>query len=188
MSRKIVILKGSPRGKGNSAALADRLAAGAMEAGAQVESVYLHGMDIRPCDACDLCREQRQGCVIQDDMHSLYPKLLAADAIVLASPIYWFTFSAQLKLCIDRWYALWNSQNDAFKGKQIGIVLTYGDTDLYTSGGINAIHTFETMFRFLQADIVGFVYGTAGDVGEVEKQPALMERAYKLGQRLGTKV
>lgn len=90
MSRKIVILKGSPRGKGNSAALADRLAAGAMEAGAQVESVYLHGMDIRPCDACDLCREQRQGCVIQDDMHSLYPKLLAADAIVLASPIYWF--------------------------------------------------------------------------------------------------
>ena len=76
MSRKIVILKGSPRGKGNSAALADRLAAGAMEAGAQVESVYLHGMDIRPCDACDLCREQRQGCVIQDDMHSLYPKYL----------------------------------------------------------------------------------------------------------------
>jgi multimeric flavodoxin WrbA len=85
MSRKIVILKGSPRGKGNSAALADRLAAGAMEAGAQVESVCLHGMDIRPCDACDLCREQRQGCVIQDDMHSLYPRTsLKGDEIILS--------------------------------------------------------------------------------------------------------
>jgi len=187
MANKILILKGSPRERGNSAALAERAAAGALEAGAQVESVYLHGLDIRACDGCDLCMEQGEYCVIEDDMQSLYPKLLEADALLLASPIYWFTFSAQLKLCIDRWYGLWNFKNDLFRGKPVGIILTYGDSDLYTSGGINAIHTFETLFRFLQAPIVGMVYGTAMDPGDAEKQPDLMERAYHLGQRLGGK-
>ncbi len=94
--RNILILKGSPRERGNSAVLAEKAAEGALAAGAQVESIYLHGLDIRPCDACDLCLEQGE-CVIEDDMRPLYPKLAAADAILLASPIYWFTFSAQLK-------------------------------------------------------------------------------------------
>ena len=69
----------------------------------------------------------------------LYPKLLAADALVLASPIYWFTCSAQLKTCIDRWYAVWNCEKALPKGKPVGIVLGYGDTDLHNSGGINAM-------------------------------------------------
>ena len=54
MSKSILILKGSPREKGNSAVLADQVFAGAKEAGAKVESVYLHGLDIQPCDACDV--------------------------------------------------------------------------------------------------------------------------------------
>jgi len=183
MGKSIVILKGSPRQRGNSAALADQAASGAKAAGAQVESFYLHGLDIRPCDGCDVCVETGV-CVVKDDMQMLYPKLLAADGIILASPIYWFTYSAQLKMCIDRWYALWNGHHDAFKGKPFGIILTYGDTDPYTSGGINAIHTFETMARFLRAEIVGWVYGTAGEEGDAQKQPDLMERAYRLGARL----
>jgi multimeric flavodoxin WrbA len=184
MNNKVLILKGSPREKGNSATLADWAAAGAREAGAEVESVYLHGMDIRPCDGCDLCKENGEFCIIEDDMQNLYPKLLEADAILLASPIYWFTYSAQLKLCIDRWYGLWNFKPDLFRGKPVGIILTYGDTDLYTSGGINAIHTFETMFRFLKADIMDFIYGSLMDVGDAEKQPTLLESAYKLGRQL----
>jgi hypothetical protein len=66
-----------------------------------------------------------------------------------------------------------------------GILLTYGDTDPYTSGAINAISTFEAMFRFLHSPILGVVYGSASDPGDVEKQPELMQRAYQLGQRLG---
>ena len=183
MSRQIIILKGSPRVRGNSSTLADRLAEGAKESGAEVESIYLHGMDIRPCDGCDFCKETGV-CVVKDDMQALYPKLLAAEAIVFASPIYWFTYSAQLKTCIDRWYAIWNYKHDTFKGKPFGIILTYGDDDLYTSGGINAIHTFETMLRFLRAEIAGWVYGTASDEGDVLLQPELMERAYRLGKKL----
>ncbi len=186
MTRKILILKGSPREKGNSAVLADRVAAGAKQAGAEVESFYLHGMDIRPCDACDSCQETGGVCVVKDDMQILYPKLCQADAVVIASPVYWFTISAQVKLCIDRWYALESRQGDTLRGKQFGILLTYGDSDLYTSGGINAIYTFQSIFRYLRAEIVGMVYGTAMDVGDVEKQPELLEKAYQMGERLAS--
>ena len=183
MSKRILILKGSPREHGNSSTLADRAADGAREAGAEIESVYLHQLDIRPCDGCDFCIETG-ACIINDDMQPLYPKLLSLDALILASPIYWFTYSAQLKLCIDRWYALWNNHHDYLRGKPVGIILTYGDVDLYTSGGINAIHTFETMFQFLQAEIVGWVYGSVMDIGDAPKQPELMEKAYQLGKKL----
>ena len=84
---KVLIVKGSPRARGNSASLAEQVAAGARDAGAQVEEVYLHGLDIRPCDGCDFCQgEADMGCVIEDDMQLLYPKIREADAIVYASP------------------------------------------------------------------------------------------------------
>ena len=182
MAKNILILKGSPREKGNSAVLAERAAAGAREAGAQTESIYLHGLDIRPCDACDLCSAGE--CVIEDDMQPLYPKLAAADAILLASPVYWFTFSAQLKLCIDRWYGFQGHRWREVSHKQFGVILTYGDTDLYTSGAINAIHTYETLCRFLKSEIVGIVHGSLMDVGDAEKHPELLQQAYDLGNLL----
>jgi len=184
MKRNVLILKGSPREKGNSNTLADRAAAGAMDAGAQAESIYLHGLDIRACDACDLCDAGQ--CVIEDDMQPLYPKLAAADAILLASPVYWFTFSAQLKLCIDRWYGFQGHKWQEVSRKPYGIILTYGDSDLYTSGAINAIYTFETMCRFLDSRIAGIVHGSLSEVGDAEKNPELMQKAYDLGQLLAT--
>jgi multimeric flavodoxin WrbA len=185
MTKNVLILKGSPRQTGNSSVLADQVRAGAEGAGAQVETVYLHGLDIHPCDGCYFC--QGTGvCAIDDDMQALYPKLRQADAIVIASPVYWFTFSAQVKLCVDRWLALETGDGNELRGKQIGIVLTYGDADVVTSGGINAIHTFQSMFAYIGAEIVGFVHGTANKAGEVKEQPALMASALKLGQQLGS--
>jgi multimeric flavodoxin WrbA len=185
MANDILILKGSPRKQGNSAVLADRAADGARETGARVESIFLHGLNILPCDGCDKCLGSGE-CAISDDMQEIYPKILAADAIILASPIYWFTFTAQLKLCIDRWYALWNRGNDPFRHKKLGIILTFGDPDVFASGAINAIHTFESMSRYMQAEISGLVYGSLADVGDAEKHPELMEQAYQLGRLLGS--
>jgi multimeric flavodoxin WrbA len=183
----ILILKGSPREKGNSSTLAEQAAAGARQAGAQVECFDLHSLDIRPCDGCDLCQEDGgTDCIIPDDMQMMYPKLRQADAILLASPVYWFTFSAQTKLFIDRWYALQIPGGNELAGKKFGVILTYGDSDPYTSGAINAIHTFQYMFRYLKAELVGLVYGSASDVGDVQKQPELMEEAFNLGQKLAT--
>ena len=117
-------------------------------------------------------------------MQPLYPKLAAADVIVLASPVYWFTYSAQLKLCIDRWYGFQGHRWQEVSRKPYGVILTYGDSDLHNSGAINAIHTFETMCRFLKSEIVGIVHGSLMDVGDAEKHPELLEQAYDLGRRL----
>ncbi len=183
MVKRVLVFKGSPRENGNSSALADRAAQGAKAAGAEVETFSLHGMDINPCDACDICQETGV-CVLKDDMQALYPKLAQADAIIIASPIYWFTMSAQTKLFIDRWYALKSPLGNPLKGKPFGILLTYGDTDPYSSGAINAIRTFQDMFRYIGANLRGLVYGTAMEAGDALKQPDLIERAYKLGQKL----
>ena len=183
-AKQILILKSSPRKRANSSLLADQVAAGARDSGAAVESFDLHTLNIRPCDACDFCQGAAE-CVINDDMQMLYPKLRAADAIVVASPIYWFTLSAQAKLCIDRWYALEGAGEGALAGKEFGIVLVYGDADPYSSGAINAIRMFQDIARYEKASIAGLIYGSASDPGEIASQAELMQRAYALGQRLG---
>lgn len=185
-SKYVLVLKASPRKNGNSSTLADRAAAGATEAGARVESFDLHTMNIRPCDACDFCQGTGTGqCTIDDDMQVLYPKLREATGIVIASPVYWFTMSAQAKLCIDRWYALEGPEGSALAGKQFGILLTYGDADPQTSGATNAIRTFQDMFSYIKADLVGTVHGSASRAGDIQNQPQLLDRAYRLGRQLG---
>ena len=184
MSKNILILNGSPRIKGNSAILSDQLAAGARESGAGVEIIYLHGLDIQACDACDACQTGGKGCVIGDDMQDLYPKLLAADAIVIATPVYWYSMTAQMKLCLDRWYALESGNGFDLKGKRLSLMMVYGDKDLYSSGGITIIHTLEGSCRFVGMDFEGIVHGSAMDIGDAEKNPALMDQAYQLGNSL----
>ena len=65
-------------------------------------------------------------------------------------------------------------------------MLTYGDSDPYDSGAVNAIYTYQSMCRYLGIEIAGMVYGTASDIGDVEKQPELMEKAYQLGVKMAT--
>ena len=178
---------GSPRRNGNSATLAQNVVAGAKSAGADVESFYLHEMNIRPCDGCGACRQDSsRGCVIDDDMQELYPKLRQTDALVIASPIYYFTVSAQTKLFMDRWYALGKAHDNALNGKQIGIILTYGDSDPFNSGAVNALRTFQDAFNYVGAHIVAIVYGSASEAGEIKANRDLMEKAYEMGQELAT--
>ncbi len=184
-STYVIALKSSPRPQSNSNALADQAIAGAQAAGAQVESIELHRMSIQPCDACDGCQGATDDpCVIEDDMQALYPKLRRADAIVIASPVYWFALSAQAKLCIDRWYALDGPQGSALAGKQFGLVLTYGDSDPFASGAINAIRAFQDMCRYIRAGIAGIVCGSASKPGDIQRQAEVMARAFDLGRKL----
>jgi len=187
--KKILIVMGSPRREGNSATLAKQVAAGAEAAGAEVESFYLHDMDIQPCTACDACRgEMDRDCVIDDEMEILYPKVRHSDAMVIASPIYWFSVSAQTKLFMDRWYAFGGPREEyaALAGKRIGLVLTYADLDPFVSGAVNALRTFQDAFNYVGAEIVGMVYGSASEAGEIRNSRDLMEKAYQLGKQLGS--
>ena len=182
--KRIVILKGSPREQSNSSILADQVAAGAKEARAEVELFSLSNMEIHPCWACEVCHTSADSqCAIQDDMQGLFPKLRAADGIVIASPVYWFTFNAQTKACIDRWYSLESPQGNALAGKQFALVLAYGDTDPYLSGAVNAIRAFQDMTHYLRATVAGIVYGSGGEAGTIQ-QPKTLVKAYELGQKL----
>lgn len=187
-NKKIVVILGSPRKKGNSASLAESLINGAEKNGAEVQTFFLQGMDIKPCNACDLCLKPDSGCVIDDDMQKIYPAVIAADSIVIASPIYWFTINAQVKLFIDRCYALITYENSkeshAFAGKNFGIILTYGDSDPFRSGAVNALRMYQDMLRYVGAKISGIIYGTAGGRGQIKSNQELMEKAYRLGKKL----
>lgn len=182
----VVVIKSSPRKSGNSSLLADQAIAAMQASGANVHSFDLNTLNIRPCTACDACQaDANRDCVLQDDMHVIYPQLRQAQALLLASPIYWFNVSAQLKLFIDRgFYALNGPQGHVLQGKPVGLILTYGDTDPFTSGAINALRSFQDMFRFIGAPIIGTVYGTALNPGDVLTQQPLLEKAYQLGQQL----
>ena len=119
-------------------------------------------------------------------MQALYPKLRRADVLVFASPIYWFTVSAQTKLFMDRGlYPLNGPEGHALAGKQIGVVLSYGDSDPFTSGAVNALRTCQDAARFIGAEIADIVYGSASAPGEIREQAEVMERAYQMGLRLG---
>ena len=186
--RSIVIAKCSPRRNGNSAALADQVAAGARAAGAEVEVFELHRLEVAPCAACDTCQAAvDQNCIVEDDMQAVYPSLRRAAAVVIASPVYWFTISAQAKLFIDRgFYPLGGPEGHALADKQLALILTYGDSDPFASGAVNALRTFQDMARYLGAEIAGTVCASAMGAGEVREQQRVMDQAYELGRRLGT--
>ena len=184
--KKVVVLLGSPRKNGNSAILAAQIAKGAKSAGAKVETIYLQGLNIAPCRSCYACQKKKgRGCAIKDDMQILYPKLLAADAWVIASPVYWFTMSAQTKIFMDRCFALLAYGKDAFAGKRIAIAMTYGDADPFGSGCVNALRTFQDAFHYTGATIAGMVYGSAFGAGEIRSNEFLMKEAEELGKKIG---
>ncbi len=183
--KKVLVLLGSPRKKGNSAILAESIAKGAMSVGAHVETLFIHGMKIAPCNSCYACQKPNsKGCSINDDMQIIYKKLLASDAWIIASPVYWFTMSAQTKLWMDRTFALLPRAEEAFTGKRIAVAMSYGDSEPFKSGCVNALRTFQDAFGYVQACIVGMVYGSAMDAGEIKNNKSLMKEAEKLGKRL----
>jgi len=183
--KKVLILLGSPRKEGNSAILAEKIAKGAMLAGGKVETVFLHGLKIAPCKSCYACqRPNSKGCSIDDDMQQIYREMLCADAWVIATPVYWFNMSAQTKLWMDRCFALPAYAEKPFSGKRIAIAMSYGGDDPFDSGCVNALRTFQDAFGYVGSKIVGMVYGSAMDAGDIKSDEALMERAEDLGKQL----
>ena len=184
-TKQVLVILGSPRKKGNSATLAARISRGAKSAGAEVETLFLQDLKISPCRGCDTCQKHdSKGCAIKDDMQQIYQKLIRADAWVIASPVYWFTMSAQTKIFMDRCYALPAYTKNPFAGKRIAIAMSYGDADPVRSGCVNALRTFQDAYRYTRSKIVGMVYGSAMKAGEIANNEALMREAEELGKLL----
>lgn len=121
---KILALLGSPNKKGNTASLLEKFLEGAATHNVESGTVFLHSCNIAPCTACNSCRENPEVlCVIDDDMQQLYSKVYDADVLVFATPVYWWTISAQMKLFMDRLYAI---NYDRLKNKKVVLIMTYG--------------------------------------------------------------
>jgi multimeric flavodoxin WrbA len=168
--KRVLILAASPRKDGNSTILALKAAEGVKAAGGEA--------DVTPIT------KPEGGCVIKDDMQPLYQKIKNAGGIIFATPVYWFNMSAQMKLLIDRAYAIRGKGYWAFTGKDVGVILTYGDEDVFASGGINALRSFQDICAYVKANLVGAVYGSADKAGDVQTNRKLLQKAYDLGKKL----
>lgn len=102
MTKKVLILSSSPRRKGNSDSLCDEFMQGAIDAGHQVEKIFLRDKVIHPCIGCDVCSSQKKPCPQNDDAAEVIRKMLEAEVIVMGTPVYFYSMSAQMKTLIDR--------------------------------------------------------------------------------------
>lgn len=143
---KIVVITGSPHKKGTSALLADEFIKGAVGAGHEVTRFDAAFRQVHPCIACYHCRREGDGqCIYRDDMDTLKALLLAADCVVLVTPLYYSGMSAQLKRVIDRFYAFNAPLRES--PKKALMLATAADTDTWVMDGL-VIH-FRLLCRYL---------------------------------------
>lgn len=117
MGKKIVVLNGSPRRKGNTSALVKKFTEGAESAGNTVKEFFLDGMDIHGCKGCFGGHSSREcPCVQKDDMVQIYPAVKDCDVIVLATPLYYWNMSGQIRTAIDRLFALEEGDGNFLRG------------------------------------------------------------------------
>ncbi|MDE7356089.1 MAG: flavodoxin family protein [Rikenellaceae bacterium] len=184
MGKKIVILNGSPRQKGNTAGLVDAFKQGAEEAGHTVEVFDLQRMDIHPCLGClGGGRDAQCPCVQKDDMAMIYPYYETADVLVLASPMYYWSITAQLKAVIDRLFAVTEKSPEYHTPMQHCVLLMAAEGD--TPDNFEPVeHYYHALLRHLGWENLGEVYaGGVMRVGDIAGHPSL-EKAYNLGKNI----
>jgi multimeric flavodoxin WrbA len=187
---KVLGIFGSPRRDGNTDILLEKTLKGAQKEGAVVERLHLTDWTITPCKECHGCDQTGQ-CVILDDMQKIYPKLLEADVIILASPIFFYGISAWAKAFVDRCQALWSRKylvKDRSLGKEgkrrKGFLISVGATKgarvfegailttKYFCDVINATYVGELVFRGIEAK------------GDILKHPEALQQAFEVGRKL----
>ncbi|MFC1949548.1 flavodoxin family protein [Chloroflexota bacterium] len=174
---KILGLSCSPRRQGNTDILLGEALKGAQQEGAEVELYSISGKDIKPCDGCGACNETGE-CHIEDDMQELYNKLLAADGIIFASPVYFYNITAQAKAILDRTIAL-NRPERSLANKVGGVVVTAGSLGLVDA--LKDLYFYMVTRQILPANFVAAYPGAKGDARKLEKG---MKAAFELGQQM----
>ena len=179
MSKKILILSGSPRKGGNSDLLCDEFMRGAIDAGNEVEKIRIAEKKIGYCSACYYCRTSGGVCAKKDDMTEILQKMIDADVIVLASPVYFYSIAAQLKAVIDRTVARWTE----VKNKEFYYIVTCADDEKESQE-----RTLECFRGYADcvngAKEMGVIRGTGVyKPGEIRNTPAFTE-AYEMGKSI----
>lgn len=177
MTKKILVLSSSFRKGGNSDTLCDQFVKGAVEAGHQVEKIFINDKQIGYCHGCGVCNTTHK-CVLHDDMAEILDKMVQADVIVMATPVYFYSMNGQMKTLIDRTVPRY----EEIAGKDFYFIVAAAD-----SNRANMEKTLETFRGFTEdclpdAHEKGVIYGTgAWQIGDIESSPA-MEEAYQAGR------
>ena len=177
--KNILILSGSPRAKGNSDVLCDEFMRGAQEVGHNVEKIRVSGKKIGYCHACYYCRDHQGECAIKDDMTEILQKILNADVIVMASPVYFYSVDAQMKTLIDRTVARWLD----IKNKEFYYIMTAAeDTETVMD---TTLACFRGAADCYEGSIErGVLYGKGVyEKGEI-LNTAYMQQAYEMGKNV----
>ena len=182
MGKKIVVLNGSPRKTGNTAALVREFTRGAEEAGHTVTEFFLDGMDIHGCKGCFGGHSSREcPCVQKDDMGRIYPAVKNCDVVVLASPLYYWNLSGQLRTAVDRLFALEEGDGNLLRGNGRASCLLMAAEG---NGFEDVLTYYDHLMEHLRWTNLGHVLaGGNGDVGDIDGKPEL-QAAYELGKSI----
>mgnify|MGYP006302494619 CR=1 FL=1 len=187
---QIVAIYGSPRRQGNTAALLAQAVAGARAGGARVEEIVLRDQKISPCLEIYGCKKSGE-CVIADDFQAVRDAMLAADGLILATPIFFYTVSAHVKALMDRCQSLWvkkywieQQQPGNWKPKRQGLLISVGATRgkrLFDGTLLTVKYFFDVLDARLWDSLL---YRGLDFEGDVMKFPQYLEQAREAGQSL----
>ena len=184
MSKNVLVISSSPRKGGNSDLLCDQFIKGAQEAGHHTEKISLREQKINYCTGCGVCNDTHR-CVQKDDMGEIHEAIAAADVVVLASPLYFYSWSAQIKPVWDRLLPFYgeNSKID-LRGKKAVLVTAAGDDDTACFGGLR--ESFRLGCGYTKWEIAGEIYapGMYPKDAVATGGRKYIEEAYELGKRL----
>ncbi|MFA6321751.1 MAG: flavodoxin family protein [Candidatus Omnitrophota bacterium] len=185
---KIIGISGSPRRSGNTEILLDAALEGAAFLGAVTEKVIVNELSLGPCLGCYRCVKNGT-CVIKDDIHAIYKKLDDADGIIIASPIYFGSLTAQLKTMVDRFQPQWvrtHSSKKPLAKKKLrrGIFLCVSGDDKIKFFR-NARSIVRYLFATLNIKYLGGLFaGGISEAGDINKRPRALKKAFNMGSEL----
>ncbi|MDO4648455.1 MAG: flavodoxin family protein [Eubacteriales bacterium] len=174
---KITVITSSAHRHGTSAMMADEFIRGAKEAGHEVFRFDAAFKSIHPCIGCMKCQAGDKVCVFKDDMQELNPELVAADMVVLVSPIYYFDVNGQMKVTIDRFFA--NNMDLYGAAKKFALITTMADP-AFAAEGANT--TFKLIADLYKWEVAGIINAENSGDAEALKKTDFLNRAYEFGR------
>lgn len=175
MSKKIVVITGSPRKKGNSFAMTEAFIKAAEEKGHTVTRFDAALKNVGGCRACETCFKTGKACSFDDDFNTIAPAILEADAVVFSMPVYWYSIPAQVKGVIDRLFSFVVGGKD-IAGKKCGIIACCEENDMTVLDGVRV--PIERSAALMKWDMVGEVLipGVL-NVGDIDKTDGCKQAA-----------
>ncbi len=174
---KTIGILGSAREGGNTEILLDVALDEAGKDGGTASKIALRDMDIAPCDGCMGCAPTGE-CIIRDDMQEVYQGILEADAIIWASPVYYWSMSGLTKIALDRTFAL-NFPELRQSGKIGGLILVAG-----IRGCVSAAEPFHMYFNYNHMFPAEFAWGYAAEKGEIRSDKTAMNMAREMARQM----